>query len=102
LCYSLLFLLVIAYNLIYVVCYLKCNFTIKQTEFVEALKPQYTPGSTVTSNVLSTTPTQRLSSSMVDAAEIQNLKDQVQDYSEKLDVVKSKTKILFVQLFLKS
>lgn len=27
---------------------------------------------------------------MVDAAEIQNLKDQVQDYSEKLDVVKSK------------
>lgn len=29
---------------------------------------------------------------MADAAEIQNLKDQVQDYTEKLDVVKSKKK----------
>jgi len=32
---------------------------------------------------------------MADAVEIQNLKDQVQDYSEKLDVVKSKKRSFF-------
>lgn len=57
---------------------------------MEALKPHYTPGQAVTSNTHSTTPTQRPSASMADAAEIQNLKDQVQDLTEKLDVVKSK------------
>ncbi|XP_060880409.1 dynactin subunit 1 isoform X3 [Metopolophium dirhodum] len=61
-----------------------------ETEFVEALKPHYTPGSSVTPST--TTPTQRPSSSMADAVEIQNLKDQVQDYSEKLDVVKTRLK----------
>ncbi|CAI6368272.1 unnamed protein product [Macrosiphum euphorbiae] len=61
-----------------------------ETEFVEALKPHYTPGSSVTPST--TTPTQRPSSSMADAAEIQNLKDQVQDYTEKLDVVKTRLK----------
>lgn len=56
---------------------------------MEALKPHYTPGQAVTSNSLSTTPTQRPSTNMADAAEIQSLKDQVQDLTEKLDVVKS-------------
>lgn len=32
---------------------------------------------------------------MADATEIQNLKDQVQDLSEKLDVVKSKNKSFY-------
>ncbi|XP_029345902.1 dynactin subunit 1 [Acyrthosiphon pisum] len=61
-----------------------------ETEFVEALKPHYTPGSSVAPST--TTPTQRPSSSMADAVEIQNLKDQVQDYTEKLDVVKTRLK----------
>ncbi|XP_015375874.1 PREDICTED: dynactin subunit 1 isoform X2 [Diuraphis noxia] len=61
-----------------------------ETEFVEALKPHYTPGSSVTPS--STTPTQRPSSNMADAVEIQNLKDQLQDYAEKLDVVKTRLK----------
>ncbi|XP_025206308.1 dynactin subunit 1 isoform X2 [Melanaphis sacchari] len=63
-----------------------------KTEFVEALKPHYIPGSVVSPNNLSTTPTQRPSSNLADAAEIQNLKDQVQDLTEKLDVVKTRLK----------
>ncbi|KAL4149675.1 hypothetical protein QTP88_003563 [Uroleucon formosanum] len=61
-----------------------------ETEFVEALKPHYTPGSSVAPST--TTPTQRPSSSMADAVEIQNLKEQVQDYSEKLEVLKTRLK----------
>lgn len=63
-----------------------------ETEFVEALKPHYTPGPAVTPSNVSSTPTQRPSSSVVDAVEIQNLKDQVQDLTEKLDVVKTRLK----------
>ncbi|XP_060839401.1 dynactin subunit 1 isoform X2 [Rhopalosiphum padi] len=63
-----------------------------ETEFVEALKPHYTPGSVVTPSNISTTPTQRPSSNVADAVEIQNLKDQVQDLTEKLDVVKTRLK----------
>ncbi|VVC37313.1 Hypothetical protein CINCED_3A019391 [Cinara cedri] len=63
-----------------------------ETEFVEALKPHYTPGQAVSPNVLATTPTQRPSHNMADVAEIQNLKDQVQDLTEKLDVVKTRLK----------
>lgn len=55
---------------------------------MEALKPHYTPGQAVTP-IASTTPTQRLSTNLADAVEIQNFKDQIQDLTEKLDVVKS-------------
>jgi len=48
---------------------------------------------------MSTTPTQRPPAGMADATEILNLKDQVQDLTEKLDVVKCKVKINHFLLF---
>ncbi|XP_050429096.1 dynactin subunit 1 isoform X2 [Adelges cooleyi] len=63
-----------------------------ETEFVEALKPHYTPGQSVTPSSLLSTPTQRPSPGMAEAAEIQGLKEQVQDLTEKLDVVKTRLK----------
>ncbi|XP_050534723.1 dynactin subunit 1 isoform X2 [Daktulosphaira vitifoliae] len=63
-----------------------------ETEFVEALKSHYTIGQSATPNSNVSTPTQRSTLVAAEATEIQGLKDQVQDLSEKLDVVKTRLK----------
>ncbi|XP_073970364.1 dynactin subunit 1-like isoform X3 [Rhodnius prolixus] len=65
----------------------------KQTGFVETLKPQFTPGQVVSPpNPSSLTPTPRISQTPEPNPEIESLKEQLKDLSEKLETMRIKYK----------
>lgn len=72
----------------------KCSYYIfifVQTGFVETLKPQFTPGQVVSPpNPSSLTPTPRISQTPEPNPEIESLKEQLKDLSEKLETMRSK------------